>query len=521
MYRIYAYFMTQKDLNQKMLNQNASLERDEQTIHQARFFHTSLDLLCVLNSDGEILSANRSFETVFGLTPLAINGRLLGDLVYSPEYGELTTSLKNLKSLTTPMSFECRFRGLDDSEKWYLWTIYPQESVFNAVGRDLTPYKEMGDKELERNIFAEALLDTVLAINTSLSLEQVLERILSNIGKVVAYDYVNIFLIDGNMAEIVGSQSRTPHSIDVNLNQRQQFPVQNHEYLHSMLRNRESIIIPHIVEAPIWMDLSGAKHHSGSFLGTPIEVENSIIGFIGVFNTQKDFFTPLHARQVTTFANHIGIAIVNARLYEQSQSAAILRERQRVAQELHDSVNQELFAASTYADLLIKAINRKPELIQQYATNISQLIRGAVEQMRMILIELHPDTLTQTTLPLLIQQLSESFSNRTGIPVDFDSNTSVILQAKEQIAVYRIAQEILHNIEKHADAKRVSVHIHQSDTYFEVKIADDGIGFDSKHLTEFQFGIRGMQERAESIGATVFIDSHNKQGTIVTFRRDY
>lgn len=513
--------MSQKHINQKMLHQVSSFRMTQDIVEQAQFFHTSLDLLCVLNSNGEILQANQSFETVFGISPSTIKGHLLRELLYSSNYDELDSILNNLSTLSNPISFEYRFRGLDDSEKWYLWTIYPQDSVFNVVGRDITPYKEMGDKELERNIFAEALLDTVLAINASLSLEQVLERILSNIGKVVAYDYVSIFLVDDNMAEIVGSQSKTPHTIDVNLHQRRRFSIQNHAYLHSMFSNRDCIIIPNIVEPPVWMVLSDANHHSGSFLGTPIEVEDSIIGFIGVFNTRKDFFTPLHARQVTTFANHIGIAIVNARLYEQSQSAAILRERQRVAQELHDSVNQELFAASTYADLLIKAINSKPEAIQDYATDISQLIRGAVEQMRMILIELHPDTLTQTAIPILIQQLSESFSNRTSIPVDFDSNTNVILPAKEQIAVYRIVQEILHNIEKHASASRVSVNIHYSDISFKVRIADNGIGFNPDQLTEIQLGIRGMQERAESIGAVVQIDSNDNQGTIITFRKAF
>jgi signal transduction histidine kinase len=243
-----------------------------------------------------------------------------------------------------------------------------------------------------------------------------------------------------------------------------------------------------------------------------------VIGFLCVFSSKKEFFTPLHAQQLITFANQAGIAINNARLYEEAQSAAILRERQRMAQELHDAVNQDLFAASTYANLLPKAIQQKPETVAQYAEKISTLIRGAVDQMRMILIELHPDTLTHTGLEMLIQQLCIVFSRQNGIPVDFKSNTQIILDEKAQIAVYRITHEGLHNIAKHAQATQVKVSLLRVHHLLSLTIKDDGVGFDSSTIKEAQFGIGNMRERARSIDADFCIKSEIGQGTKILLR---
>jgi signal transduction histidine kinase len=228
----------------------------------------------------------------------------------------------------------------------------------------------------------------------------------------------------------------------------------------------------------------------------------------------------LHAQQLITFANQAGLAINNARLYEQAQSAAILRERQRMAQELHDSVNQDLFAASTYADLLPKAIDRKPELVAQYAQDISKLIRGAVDQMRMILIELHPDALTTTGLEALIQQLCDVFQRQSGLPLNLSSsNSKIVVEEKVQIAVYRIAQEALHNVDKHARASRVDVTLQLSHADFYLAIEDNGSGFDQDGITEVQFGISGMRERALSIDADLLISSQIGQGTKIELRK--
>ncbi|MBZ0283821.1 MAG: GAF domain-containing protein [Anaerolineae bacterium] len=488
-----------------------------ETALKSQFFELSMDLFCILNMAGRIETANPALTAILSAHSDQFIQHPFIEFVHEEDRSTVPDALSDLESIDTPISFVCRFRGFDETVRWYLWTLYPRLSgLIHAVGKDITPYKEMEAKESERNIFAEALLDIVFAINSSLALDQVLERILSNIGKAVAYEYVSILLVEADEAEVVGMQNKSTATKGDEL-QGTRFAIQDDEYLRRMFHSHESIIVPELERPPAWM-VTTDKLETGAFLGSPIVVEGNVIGFVCVFSSKKEFFTPLHAQQLITFANQAGIAINNARLYEQAQSVATLRERQRMAQELHDAVNQDLFAASTYADLLPKAIRNKPDIVAQYATRISTLIRGAVDQMRMILIELHPDTLTNTGLEMLIQQLCIVFSRKTGIPVDFKTNTQIVLNEQAQIVVYRIAQEGLHNIAKHARATHVKVSLLQSNHLLSLIIKDNGVGFDSNIIKEVQFGIRNMRERARSINADFCIKSESGQGTKIYLR---
>lgn len=490
---------------------------------RSRFFDLSLDLFCILDQAGNLQLANRAFLSMIQQEAAEILDSPFVSLVYPEDQASVLACLPDEASqLNSPLSFVCRHLCHDNTLRWYLWTVYPlDDALLHAVGRDITSYKQMEIKELERNIFAEALLDTVLAINSSLALDQVLDRILSNIGKVVTYEYVSILLVELDRAEVVGTQSIAQKQAPAEDIRGKTFAIQDNRYLRYMFDTRESIIVPEIEQAPAWV-AEPDKHSLGAFLGAPIVVEGAVIGFLCVFNTHKEFFTPLHAQQLITFANQVGIAINNARLYEQAQSAAILRERQRMAQELHDSVNQDLFAASTYADLLPKAIHKKPQLVAQYAHDISKLIRGAVDQMRMILIELHPDSLTTTGLEVLIQQLCNVFSRQTELSLNLNSsNSKIILEEKVQIAIYRIAQEALHNISKHAQATQINVTLRLSKEELFLMIEDNGLGFNQEAISDLQFGISGMCERAQSINANLQIDSKIGAGTKITLRKSY
>lgn len=494
--------------------------RDDFHSDDLTFFDLSLDMLCVIDRHGHIQKINPAFQSLLGISRDQLMAQPFLDIVNAHQ--DAVHHLSNLELLTSPISFECSIPAFDNTLKWFLWTIYPQPTLyFYVIGRDITPYRDMEIKEKERNIFAEALLDTMLAINASLSLEQVLERILSNIGKVVEYDYVNIMLVDEMTAEVVSTLRKNPYQISVNLQRTEAYDINQYDQLSKIHESQECAIVSRMDCPPAWMMPHVTHINSGSFLGAPIAVGNQVIGFLSVFFSLEGFFTPLHAQQLTTFANQIGIAIVNARLFEQSQSAAILRERQRVAQDLHDSVKQELFAASTFADLLIKAIERKPQSVSEYATKISRLIRSAVQQMQMILIELHPDTLVITPITTLLKQLGDNFASRIGIPVKFHSNVDYLLSADDQIAVYRIVQEALHNIEKHANAQHIFIHLNRTPDYFEVVIEDDGIGFDPTMIAEIHFGIQSMYERASSIKANLNVITKPDAGTTIMLKKEF
>lgn len=208
--------------------------------------------------------------------------------------------------------------------------------------------------------------------------------------------------------------------------------------------------------------------------------------------------------------------IAQQALYEQVQQVAILEERQRLARELHDSVNQTLFAAQMLSDLLPRAIEKKPEKVPEYAANIRQLIHGTTAELRLVLMELYPDALIQTDLGTIIKHLCDAYTGSTGTPVQFVTASQIYLKKDAHIAFYRIAQEALHNVSKHTDATQVTVKLIQGSHQIELNIQDNGLGFDVDNTPSDHFGLKNMRTRATDVGAVFDIVSEVNQGTTIS-----
>ena len=204
---------------------------------------------------------------------------------------------------------------------------------------------------------------------------------------------------------------------------------------------------------------------------------------------------------------------------EQAQKVAILEERQRLARELHDSVSQTLFAARMMADLLPRAIEKKPEKVLEYSSSIQQLIHGATAEMRLVLLELYPDALIETDLGTVIKHLCDAYVGSTGTALDFFATSQIHLEKEAQMAFYRITQEALHNISKHTQATQVTVKLTNSNDAIKLFIQDNGSGFDSDNIPPDHFGLKNMEDRAKSIEAQLDIMSTKNFGTTITLIR--
>ena len=152
----------------------------------------------------------------------------------------------------------------------------------------------------------------------------------------------------------------------------------------------------------------------------PLAVKGRVIGGVGVAHAEQDYFTAHHADLALTVANQAAITLVNAELYERAQTLAALHERQRLAQNLHDAVNQSLFSAGLIAEVLPRLWERDPDEGRRSLEDLRRLTRGALAEMRALLAELRPSILTDTDLGDLLHQLGSAFTGRTNIPVTCD-----------------------------------------------------------------------------------------------------
>lgn len=251
-----------------------------------------------------------------------------------------------------------------------------------------------------------------------------------------------------------------------------------------------------------------------SWMWVPLAVKNRIIGGIGIAHAERNYFSLHDADLAMTIANQAAVTLANAELYEHAQALAALQERQRLAQNLHDAVNQSLFSAGLIAEVLPRLWEIDLDETRHSLEDLRRLIRGAMAEMRALLAELRPTTLTDTELGELLLLLGNAFTGRTNIPVDVSVTGEGKLPAETQVALYRICQEGLNNIAKHAKASLVEIEMRHTPLGLVLNIRDNGSGFDTTDLIPFgHYGLNMMKERAEAVGAKLTISSQPNHGT--------
>jgi signal transduction histidine kinase len=253
-----------------------------------------------------------------------------------------------------------------------------------------------------------------------------------------------------------------------------------------------------------------------SLAHVPITVDDEVFGVFGVNYTTRRTFTGSEERLLSALARKAALAIENARLYGRAQQAATLEERQRLARDLHDAVTQTLFSASLIAEVLPQLMARDPDEGQRRASQLRDLTRGALAEMRNLLLELRPGALTEVGLQDLLAQLVEAMASRSHTAIRLEVHGQVgRLPGDVQIALYRLAQESLANVVKHARARSASVSLRAEAEGLTLRIEDDGRGFDPAAPSPGHLGLAVMRERAAAVGASLEVDSRPGTGTRV------
>ncbi len=207
-----------------------------------------------------------------------------------------------------------------------------------------------------------------------------------------------------------------------------------------------------------------------------------------------------------------------AQAVEQVRTQATLEERRRLARNLHDAVNQSLFSASLIAEVLPRLWEQHPAEVRASLEDLRRLTRGALAEMRGLLVELQPLELSDSELDDLLRLLGDAFTGRTDIPVTVTVTGQGSLPTDVQIMFYRVCQEALNNVAKHAGAGQVLIHLQYDHGTVALSLRDDGCGFDPTQVPPGHYGLDIMRERAKAAGAALAIWSQPEQGTAVAVR---
>lgn len=239
---------------------------------------------------------------------------------------------------------------------------------------------------------------------------------------------------------------------------------------------------------------------------------------VGAINLGSRTWRSLAAEELSLLAsigNQIGIAVENANLYEQAQQLAVMKERNRLARDLHDSVTQALYGVTLYAEAAARQLlSGETDLVADHLREIRSTAQESLREMRLLIFELRLPMLKSEGLAAALQARLEAVEARVGLETTFwlEGDGGRLCPESEE-GLYRIAQEALNNALRHAHASSVSVLLHHNSQVVILEIVDDGIGFDPTTAREQGgFGLRGMEERAAKLGGTLLVQSKPEQG---------
>ncbi len=372
-------------------------------------------------------------------------------------------------------------------------------------------HRHMEDEKADQRRFVNALRDTASALNSSLDLEDILTRIQRNMQKVIPFESSCMMQVDGDQLYMLHTY-RQPEELQEKF-RAWRGNISSNPFFRTVIDSRK----PQTRSEIILRRDSQTSHLiqlRGSCLCAPIIMDDVVVCLLTLQRSPNSHFKTTTTERLSVFADQVATALENAHLHQQAIETALTEERHRLARDLHDSVTQSLFAASVISGTLLKQWQTDPASIESALNDLHSLTRDALSEMRGLLLDLRPTSGSIGNLSAQIEQLAVAAQQRAHLEINVVNHGSYQPPPEVKNALFRIAQEALNNIVKHARAKLVRVSLNRQPYSTELEISDDGVGFSlNEQRGQAQMGLTFMKERAEEVGIQLKIDSHKQHGT--------
>ncbi|MFN8475374.1 MAG: 7TM diverse intracellular signaling domain-containing protein [Anaerolineae bacterium] len=360
------------------------------------------------------------------------------------------------------------------------------------------------ESERRQREVAEALQETSAALARSIDRQEVLSTILQELRRVFDYDGALVALVEDGDLVVREAAGRWE---DV---------VERRAPLNDALPMIESLKAAH---GRLWSDLAISAALVPPVAALPLMSGAEAIGLLAVVTTPPSPPDADTLRVLQAFADQATTAVINARLYQQAHLVAAAEERARLARDLHDAVTQTLCSAQLLAGTALRLWADAPPPARHPVELVRTMLVSAVAEMRLFLIELRPSALSLAPLDTLLTYALEAFGARTHVAVTSRLGATGPQPPEDvRIAVFRITQEALSNITRHARAQHVTVAYTARPGSLSLSIADDGCGFDPSTVDADHLGLEIMRERATATGLSLDIISAPYEGTRVVVR---
>ena len=225
-------------------------------------------------------------------------------------------------------------------------------------------------------------------------------------------------------------------------------------------------------------------------------------------------------RACQTAATQAALALQNLRLLAEARQAAVVRERQRMAHEIHDTLAQG-FTSIIMSLEAAEENSGAPEEAQRYLEGVRRTARENLAEARRLVWALRPESLENASLPEVLSRVAASWSEESGVTCGVAvTGTPISLSSDAEATLLRVAQEALSNVRKHASAGRVALTLSFVGDVVLLDLQDDGVGFDPAACDGVRpdggFGLKAMRERVQRAGGTLVVESAPAEGTTLT-----
>lgn len=398
--------------------------------------------------------------------------------------------------------------------------LIEKADVIGVVGvvTDATEHT-LARQELEQQLLSRArelsaLHDVMAGAGASLQLETVLERSLDRVLKVMGSEVGAIHLLDetGATLHLAASQGVPPDIVA----QIDSVPASS-GLGGCVVERGEPLVVPNMVgSSRLLLVIPPAV--AQSYLGIPLRARGRALGVLSVSGRRGQQFDEDDMSLLAAVADQVGVAVENARLYRQAEQLAVVRERERLARELHDSVTQSLYSLTLMAEASHRLVGAGDlERVEEYLGRLGEIAQQALKEMRLLVYQLRPLVLKREGLMGALQQRLDAVEKRAGVDARLLVEGMVELPAAVEEELYRIAQEALNNALKHAAAGSVAVRIRADEEQVTLEVEDDGRGFDPEAVdAEGGLGLISMQERADKLSGSLDVASTPGKGTRVS-----
>ena len=502
-------------------------KRTERALRQSEERWRSLaeytpDVILTTDAAGGIRYANRAFE---GIPAAQIIGRKVHDCVLLEHRSQMLDALRTALRTRLPVQFEFSSVAALGVLSWHVAKITPIviENEVTAATVVITDISERKGMEDELRDYAHRLEQQVSDRTRKL-------RVLYGVTEATAEPYDLYTMLASSLEEVVAAMPESAASLQLlpegrgseslvlqsglpkEIASEMQSGISGDSLWGRVMRNA----------APVCVIGTGAVGEPAcppgfrAYLGVPIRADGQVQGVLSVFAKRVPRLGADDLELLSAVAGQLGRAVERSRLRRKADQAIVMEERQRLARDLHDSITQLLCSQALLAEASRKFVDAGDGAqASPYLHQLVDTAHQALKEMRLMIYDLRPSALEKEGLVGALRHRLDAVERRAGIQASLVGEISTWSDRYQEEALYRIVQELLNNVLRHAEATSVTVHLRDTPDRIEMEVVDNGKGFDPDAPSS-GIGLKSIEERVDSLGGALTIASEAGVGSRVT-----